>query len=202
MDLLIFAIVVASAILAYVLLRGRDRYKPGGEGSESLMPPLTKTRNSRSLPSTIELDPTTRYSQSPIRKQYRLLNDAEQILYLRLCEAMPNMLIFAQVGVAQLAQLRGRQEARRLNAMLGRGVDFVVCDSDFGIVAAIDLAWPSPDGNKNSPEEEKQRALQSLGIPLIVYRPNKLPDADTLSREVASAIVRRKRLEVECTSTS
>ena len=27
----------------------------------------------------------------------------EQILFYRLCEAMPNMQIFAQVGVAQLA---------------------------------------------------------------------------------------------------
>jgi len=112
---------------------------------------------------------------------------------------MPNMRIFAQVGVAQLAQLRGRQEARRLNAMAGRGVDFVVCGPEFGIVAAIDLAWPTGDGNENSPEEEKRRALQSLGIPLIVYRPNNLPDPDTLSKEVANAIVRRNRLEVDRT---
>jgi hypothetical protein len=113
---------------------------------------------------------------------------------------MPNMQIFAQVGVAQLAQLRGRQEARRLNQMAGRGVDFIVCGSDFGIVAAIELAWPTDSSGEDSPEEEKRRALQSLGIPLIIYRPNHLPDADTISREVANAVVHRNRLETERSS--
>lgn len=197
MDLLIVAIVIASAILLYVLMRGRDRYRPGGEGTQSLMSPVSRAPNSKWPASSIDLDPKTRFVENPKRKQYRLLNDAEQILFRRLREAMPNMLVFAQVGVAQLAQLRGRQEARRLSSMLGRGVDFVVCGTDFGIVAAIDLAWPTDDGAENSPEEEKRRALQSLGIPLIVYRPNQLPDPDSLSREVAGAIVRRNRLEAE-----
>lgn len=200
MDLLIVAILIASAILAYVLLRGRDRYSPGGESEQSLMPPVTRPRNSGWPPLTLESDPQTRLIDTPVHKPYRLLNDAEQILYFRLCEAMPRMLIFAQVGVAQLAQLRGRREAHKLKAMLGRGVDFVVCGTDFKIVAAIDLAWPTDDDGENSQEEEKRRALQSLGIPLIVYRPNQLPDPDTLSREVANAIVYRKRLEAERSS--
>lgn len=197
MDLLIVAILLATAILAFVLVRGRDRYTPGGKGSQSLMPRITRNRSSKWPASTIDLDPKTRFVESPRRKQYRLLNDAEQILFHRLCEAMPNMLVFAQVGVAQLALLRGRQEARRLSEMAGRGVDFVICGADFAIVAAIELAWPTEGRSENSPEEEKRRALQSLGIPLIVYRPNDLPDADTLSREIANAIVRRNRLEAD-----
>lgn len=200
MDLLIVAILLATAILAFVLVRGRDRYTPGGKGGQSLMPRPVRNRYSKWPASTIDTDPKTRFVESPKRKQYRLLNDAEQILFHRLCEAMPNMRIFAQVGVAQLAQLRGRQEARRLKQMMGRGVDFVVCGTDFNIVAAIELAWPTDEGNENSPEEQKRQALQSLGIPLIVYRPNELPDADTLSREVASAIVRRNRLEADHSS--
>lgn len=197
MDLLIVAILIASAILVYVLLRGRDRFSPDGKGEQSPVPPVTRPRNSGWPPSTLEFDLQARPGDAPAPKPYRLLNDAEQILYFRLCEAMPRMLVFAQVGVAQLAQLRGRREARKLSAMLGRGVDFLVCGSDFKIVAAIDLAWPTDDGAENSPEEEKRRALQYLGIPLIVYRPNQLPDADTLSGEVANAIVHRKRLEAE-----
>lgn len=197
MDFLIAAILLASAILGFVLLRGRDRYLPGGKDSESLMPPLSRTRSGKRQSSDIDLDPQTCLVDAPKRKQYRLLNDAEQILYYRLCEAMPKMQIFAQVGVAQLAQLRGRLEARRLNQMAGRGVDFIVCGSDFGIVAAIELAWPTETSGENSPEEEKRRALQSLGIPLIIYRPNHLPDAETISREIASAIVYRNRLEAD-----
>ncbi len=197
MEFLIAAILLATAILGFVLVRGRDRYSPGGKDSESLMPVPSRARGSKRQSSDLDIDPQTCLVDAPKRKQYRLLNDAEQILYYRLCEAMPKMQIFAQVGVAQLAQLRGRQEARRLNQMAGRGVDFIVCGSDFGIVAAIELAWPTDSSDDTSPEEEKRRALQSLGIPLIIYRPNHLPDAETISREIASAIVHRNRLEAD-----
>ena len=197
MEFLIAAILLATAILGVVLVRGRDRYSPGGKDSESLMPVPSRARGSKRQSSDLDIDPQTCLVDAPKRKQYRLLNDAEQILYYRLCEAMPKMQIFAQVGVAQLAQLRGRQEARRLNQMAGRGVDFIVCGSDFGIVAAIELAWPTDNSDDTSPEEEKRRALQSLGIPLIIYRPNHLPDAETISREIASAIVHRNRLEAD-----
>ncbi len=145
----------------------------------------------------LDLDPQTRFIETPKRKQYRLLNDSERELYHRLNEAMPNMRVFAQVGVSQLALARGRQEAQRLSRMAGRGVDFVVCDPDFAIVAAIELSWPSTDPEGNTAEEEKRQALQSLGIPLIVFHPNKLPDADAISREIADAIIRRNRMEVE-----
>jgi hypothetical protein len=32
---------------------------------------------------------------------------------------------------------------------------------------------------------------------LIVFRPNDLPDADAISREIAGAIIRRNRFEAE-----
>ena len=59
---------------------------------------------------------------------------------------MPNMQLLCKLCVAQLALLRGRHEAQRLSQMAGRGVDFVVCDQGFSIIAAIELSWPSSDG--------------------------------------------------------
>lgn len=165
----------------------------------SLAPEIRQPRGATWRQQNLELDPATRFLESPTRKQYRLLNDAEQELYERLLEAMPNMRIFAQVGVAQLAQLRGRVDAVRLRNMAGRGVDFVVCGQDFAIMAAIELAWPVPSGGMQA-EEEKRKALESLGVPLIVFRPNQLPDADTLSREVADAIVKRNQMERQRTA--
>jgi hypothetical protein len=129
----------------------------------------------------------------PKQRPFRLLNEAEQELYSRLQEAMPSMRIFAQIGISQLAQLRSRSEAQRLLHMASRGVDFVICDEDFNIIAAIELAWPTP-GSENPLEDEKRSVLESIGLPLIVFRPNQLPDADTISREIAGAIVRRNRL--------
>lgn len=147
---------------------------------------------------SLGLDPKTRFLEIPEKKQYKLLNESEQVLYGRLVEAMPNMLVFCQVGLAQLAQLRGRKAMEDLRNMSGSGVDFVICREDFGIIAGIELTWPRPDqAGIPQAEDIKRKALESLGVPLIVFRPNELPDADAISREIAAAIVRRNRLEAE-----
>ena len=195
MDLLTIALIFAAAGLALVLL-----LKNKTSTSPSKIPPITiarKTEPKGWQQQDLGLDPGTRFVEMPKRQKYRLLNDSEQELYHRLCEAMPSMTVFAQVGVSQLALLRGRTEAQRLSSMLGRGVDFVVCSEDFSIVAAIELSWPTLEATGISPEEEKRQSLQSLGIPLIVFRPNDLPDADAISREIAGAIIRRNRFEAE-----
>lgn len=184
---------VGAGTLGGVVLLWHNR--SDNQGSiHSIAPESRQPRGASWQQQQLELDPATRFLESPKRKQYRLLNDAEQDLYARLQEAMPNMRVFAQIGVAQLAQLRGRVDAQRLSNMAGRGVDFVVCGQDFSIMAAIELAWPVPSGGTQA-EEEKRAALESLGVPLIVFRPNQLPDADTLSREIADAIVRRNHME-------
>lgn len=195
MDLLTIALLLAAGSLALVLLL-RKKFA----ANTTQVPPLTALRKSEAKgrrQHELGLDPGTRFVEMPKRQKYRLLNDSEQELYHRLREAMPSMIIFAQVGVAQLALLRGRPEAQRLSSMLGRGVDFVVCGEDFSIVAAIELSWPALEVNGISPEEEKRQSLQSLGIPLIVFRPNELPDAEAISHEIAGAIIRRNRFETE-----
>jgi len=198
MDPLTLGILIAAAIIAGFLLIVARRGKAAG--AADLPSPRQESSTERLEPRPARIaDPETRFIESPKRKQFRLLNDSEQELYHRLCEAVPNLRVFAQVGVAQLALARGRQEAQRLNRMAGRGVDFVICDEDFSIVAAIELAWPTSAQETDNSEEVKRVALQSLGVPLIVFRPNKLPEADTISREIADAILRRKRLEAERT---
>lgn len=194
MDILTLGLIAAGAISGLVFVLRRQQ---SARRKEDVSLPDYKTQQQAgSRQQTLDLDPKTRFVETPKRRQYRLLNEAEQELYGRLQEAMPNMRIFAQIGISQLAQLRGRSEAQRLLHMSTRGVDFVVCDEDFGILAAIELVWPTSDSD-TQPEDEKRAALESLGIPLIVFRPNLLPDADAISREIANAIVRRNRLERE-----
>lgn len=194
MDALSFgALIVAGGLIAALLVL-RDRSIQRRRIENSAFSAVRKSQGPSRQPAALELDQQTRFIEQPRRKQYRLLNDAEQALYHRLCEAMPNMRIFAQIGVAQLAQLRGRHEARLLIPMAGRGVDFVVCNQDFGIVAAIELAWPMVSGDR---EAEKREALRKLGIPLIMFRPNDLPDAEAISLEIANAIIQRNRMEAE-----
>ena len=120
------------------------------------------------------------------RKQYRLLNDAEQILFYRLCEAMPNMQIFAQVVWLNWPNCVVAR-SQRLNQMAGEGVDFIVCGSNFGIVAAIELAWPTDDdrrklAGRKTPCPAELRASRWR----IILPPESSPTtANTISREIA-----------------
>ena len=194
MDALTIALLLAAVVLSGFLVFSPKR--AANTRHRQVLPGAgLSTKKAAWEQGNLALEQQTRFVETPKRKQYRLLNDSEQVLYQRLCEAMPSMQVFAQVGVAQLALLRGRQEAQRLGNMLGRGVDFVVCDTEFSIIAAIELAWPRLDDGADQAENDKREALQSLGIPLIVFRPNSLPDAESISREIADAIVRRNRLE-------
>lgn len=190
----IYMLLAAIGLGLVLLLRGKKE-NSGNLRQNSPLGQKSGRKEPKQAP--LNLDQETRFIETPRRKSYRLLNDSEQELYHRLREAMPNMTIFSQVGVAQLALLRGRKEAQRLSGMAGRGVDFVVCGADFSIIAAIEISWPTADESGQLAEQEKRDALQSLGIPLIVFRPNSLPDADALSREIADAIIRRNRLEAE-----
>ncbi len=196
MEKWIIALASLFAVAVAVLLFRKKPATPSGD------PRVARRRGASGKPSweqqSLGLDPQTRFLEPRERKQYRLLNESEQVLYGRLLEAMPNMIVFCQVGLSQLAQLRGRQAMEQLRSMSGSGVDFVICRDDFSIVAGIELTWPRPvQAGTPQSEEIKRKALESLGVPLIVFRPNELPDADTISREIASAIVRRNRLETE-----
>lgn len=195
MDLFSIAWLLAAAGLGALLVFGKSRHRPADAAFRSLISARSAQPRPAVRPQAADLDPQTRFVETTVKKQYRLLNNSEQELYHRLCEAMPKMQVFVQVGMAQLALLRGRHEAQRLSDMAGRGVDFVVCDADFAIIAAIELSWPSTEPIGIAAESQKHLALQSLGIPLIVFRPNALPNAELISREIANAIIRRNRLE-------
>ena len=56
MEFLIAAILLATAILGVVLVRGRDRYSPGGKDSESLMPVPSRARGSKRQSSDLDID--------------------------------------------------------------------------------------------------------------------------------------------------
>ncbi len=143
----------------------------------------------------------TRFADVPPvsrKSQYRLLNTSEQALYHRLVEAMPNMTIFCQVGIAQLVQLRGQYAVDEIREMIGRCVNFLVCRDDFSIVAALDLSWPTDEEPKQRKAAETKRlALEKLEIPLLVYRPHQLPSADNIAREIAGAVLRQSRSDAK-----
>jgi hypothetical protein len=143
-------------------------------------------------------DPETRFIQSSRKSPYRLLNTSEQALYHRLVEAMPNMTICCQVGIAQLVQLRGQHALDEIRDVLNRCVNFVICRDDFSIVAAVDLTWPGDEEpERQKAVEAKRLALEKLEIPLIVYRPHQLPNVDSIARKIAEAILKQNHLDAQ-----
>ena len=106
------------------------------------------------------------------------------------------MRLFAQVGIMQLAQLRGRVAGTEAQQMLGRSVDFLVCDKDFAVVAAIELSWPTDESwERQKAAETKKLVLEKLAIPLIYFKPQQIPGVEEIAREIAAAVVSRKQLE-------
>ena len=184
----VFVALVAALSAIYYRVRKRDDLKH--------LSPRLATRSVRNGQNKGYVEERTRFVETPRKKTYRLLNVSEQALYLRLEEAMPNMRLFSQVGIMQLAQLRGRVAASEAQQMLGRCVDSLVCDRDFAVVAAIELNWPSDEnGERQKAADTKKRVLEKLAIPLIYFKPQQIPEVDDIAREIAAAIVSRKHLE-------
>ena len=188
--LIVIAVIALVTLLVVVLMKAGKR----GPQERRKIPRVSLRQEDE--PEEPYTEEQTRYVESPRKKTYRLLNTSEQALYLRLVEGMPNMLVFAHVGILQLAQLRGRVVDSTLRQMLGRSVDFLVCDRNFAIVAAIELIWPTDETpERQRAVDAKRQVLEGLGIPLILFKPHQLPSVDDIANEIAAAVVQRKQLE-------
>jgi hypothetical protein len=110
------------------------------------------------------------------------LSREEQVLYWRLCEACPGYVVLSQVALAQLVEVL--DPARRetvFNRYRRMVIDFVVCTTDFGVVAAVEL----DDGRPTTPgriaaSERKAAVLRAVEIPLLQFTVRELPTAGEL----------------------
>lgn len=127
----------------------------------------------------------------------RPLTEPEQVLYHRLCKALPDYIVLAQVGLSRFLAVRRGHDARawynRINRM---SVDFLVCTRDAEVVAAIELDDAShqrPD--RVSADEKKDTALRAAGVRLLRYNVGAMPNEAALTaaiRDAANAEPRRR----------
>ena len=102
------------------------------------------------------------------------LSDAEQTLYWRLREAMPDCVVLPQVPLSRFLEPGVKGAVRRglHNRIAQKSVDFLVCLPDFTIIAAIELDdashRPGKDARKNS-------IFASAGLTLIRLHVRKIP---------------------------
>lgn len=101
----------------------------------------------------------------------RFLGKAETLVYRLLKAGIPDHEVFANVTLAAVIGGRNEQDARRLSQYR---VDFVVCDKDMRVVAAIDL---ETGGAANAAGEQRFKAdsLKAAGIGLVRFNLAALP---------------------------
>jgi very-short-patch-repair endonuclease len=112
----------------------------------------------------------------------RPLTRGEQVLFFRLCQTLPELVVLARVPLSSFLRVRkGNTWAEWHDRISRKNVDFLVCERDFSIVMAVELV----DGGQDAPERiradrVKSRALTAAGIRLVRWRTNDLPDVATI----------------------
>jgi hypothetical protein len=123
------------------------------------------------------------------------LTEPEQVLYHRLCHALPDHMVLAQVAVSRFLAVRRGHDARawynRINRM---SVDFLICTPDATVVAAIEL----DDATHRQPERvaadaKKELALKAAGVRVLRWNVAALPDAAAIQAAFAATIAPRGR---------
>jgi very-short-patch-repair endonuclease len=106
------------------------------------------------------------------------LSQAEQVLYFRLVQALPEHIVLAQV---QLSRLLGVKKGNDYQAWLNRinrmSADFVVCNKDASIVAVIELDDAThQNDDRRAADAKKDKALSAAGIRIVRWQANAIPD--------------------------
>lgn len=131
----------------------------------------------------------------------QLFNGTEATLYHQLVAALPQLVVFSQVSVSQMLDIKGWYKNSQLNKIGRKSVDFLICrreGDNFSMVAAIELngAVHEQEERKRS-DAVKREALEEAGIPLIVYETRNMPSDETIRLDVARAMVNRDLYEQE-----
>jgi Protein of unknown function (DUF2726) len=121
------------------------------------------------------------------------LSQVEQDFYFRLVQTLPDQIVLAQVPLSRFLRIRKGQPWREWRDRIGeKTIDYLICDRDFAIVAAVALDDRPHDGARRLEADiTKNRALAAARIPLVRWRAIALPDAATIRAVVDE--IRRER---------
>ena len=109
----------------------------------------------------------------------RPLGRRDQLMYLRLREALPDHVVLAQVAFSSLLMARDRTLRHQLRA---KAADFVVCTRHFEVLGILQLCDEAQRRRQNI-EQEHDALLTSSGYKVIRY--TDIPDAHTLKADIA-----------------
>lgn len=106
------------------------------------------------------------------------LSSPEQQLYFRLCRALPDHIVLAQVGLSRILGVKKGsnfgQWSNRINRM---SADFVLCSRNSTVVAVIELDDSSHErADRQAADGKKDRAVKSAGIRMVRWNVKAMPD--------------------------
>ncbi len=112
---------------------------------------------------------------------------AERAAYHRLVDALPELVVLAQVPLTSFLRVRQGQNWHEWHDRISqKTVDFLVCEKDFDIVMVVELDDPARDRPGRARDvAAKTRALTAAGITLVRWRAAALPDVATIRSIVA-----------------
>ena len=123
---------------------------------------------------------------------FRRLDASELELFNRLREAMPALVVFAQVNMSQVYYLHSRRvdSLTKFGDIGRKNIDFLLCRrDDNSIVAAVALKEMARTvASQADPDAAKFAALKMAGIPLVVYARDKLPEVHAIRNAVTPLI--------------
>lgn len=127
-------------------------------------------------------EPRTR--GTTLQPRNMLQRDA-QAMYLRLRAALPQYIIFARASLAAFVEVKGKNRAAvaaRQAELAGQTVDFLICSSDFQVLAAVELE----DVVRGRSSHEHGGALvREAAIPVLRWTTANLPTARDIQEAIA-----------------
>ncbi len=113
----------------------------------------------------------------------------EQFLYHRLSVMYPERIILAQVALSQIIDVSpGTSNRQAIRGKFKQLVaDFVLCRSDFSIVAVIELDDPShAQPHRQDADAHKTKAVESAGVTFVRIPAGPIPSETDLRRVIQS----------------
>jgi len=114
----------------------------------------------------------------------RILTSPEQVLFHRLLKALPEHIILTQVQYSGFLKVKdGFQHNKFHPKIRQKSIDFLVCNTDFTAIAAIELDEKSHDTEKRKLSDDfKNKAILESGLKLHRWRVEKIPSIEEIKR--------------------
>ena len=133
------------------------------------------------------------------------MTDAEVRFFRQLKQAVPEFLIFSQVGLSRLIECTDEEDEKfwfnRINRM---SVDYVLVDQDAQhVLVAIELDdWSHEHAGRMKADLKKDKALISAGIPMVRFHGEEYVSAAAIRQELLHALEQRREWMIEMQATS